>query len=298
MPQNRNIYENCFCHRDGEYPVVEYVEFPDAETGTVHRFHHEMVFVVRGSIHAMTDIDPVGRTMEEWEFVFVPMGVSFSYRAAAGSAMVIARLTGVEPECQVFRINKAQGTPEKKERDDRIYTLRACERMRYDIESLIAILGDGPMCRNFLQIEVSRLLYLIQAYHSREEVSRFFASVVSSDLEFSEFVQSNWVRYQSADSMAGAMDIHAKKFTRRFKSVFGVPFRQWLSRQKARAVYRDICSSGKPLRDVARTYGFTDRSNFHRYCVHNYGSSPADIRRRLTAGPPKVPDKTPEYAMN
>jgi AraC-like DNA-binding protein len=240
-----------------------------------------LVFVVRGRVHVATDLDPAGRTMGEWEFVFAPMGTSLSYRAAAGSAILIVRLTGLVPECHVFRINKIPAPLKEYEQDDRIYTLRAGERMRYDIEGLIAKLGDGFVCRNFLQMEAGRIVYLLHAYHSREECIRFFASVVSPDIEFSEFVRLNWVKHQNAEAMAHAMNMSINKFTRRFRSVFGVTPQHWLSRQKAKAVYREICSGMKPLKEVAITYGFTDRSNFFRYCIHNYGAGPGDIRRSL-----------------
>jgi AraC-like DNA-binding protein len=298
MLQNRNTYESCFCHSDEEYPVVEYREFPEAVAKTVQIFHQEIVFVTRGSVHVSTGMDPAGRTLGEWEFIFVPMGKSLSYMAAAGSAILIARMTSPVPECHVFRIDKIAEPLPPGEFDGRIYPLTAGERMRHDIEGLIAKLGDGFLCRNYLQTIVVGLLYVLHAYHTREECIRFFSAVISPDLEFSEFVRLNWVQLQSADSLAAAMNMPFHRFLSRFQSVFGVSPHHWLAREKARSIYREICTSGKPLKEIAITYGFTDRSNFFRYCIRNYGSRPGDIRKSLTAGPAKIPEGVPEYAIN
>jgi AraC-like DNA-binding protein len=260
-------------------------------------FHQEIVFVTRGSVHIRTESDPVGRTMREWEFVFVPMATSLSYRATGGSALLITRVTGLVPECHVLRINKIAGPLSRDGYDGAIYTLKAGERMRYDIEGLIAKMGDGFRCRNFLQMEVNRLLYLLHAYHTREECIRFFSSVVSPDIEFSEFVRLNWLHHQSADSLAKAMGMPVHKFHSRFRSVFGVSPHYWLLRQKAQSVYRDICTSGKPLKEIAMNYGFYDRSNFFRYCIHNYGASPGDIRKNLTEGHSEEKERVLEHEI-
>jgi AraC-like DNA-binding protein len=203
----------------------------------------------------------------------------------AGSAILVARMTGPVPECHVFRVEKIDSPLDPDDYDTGLFTLRAGERMRYDIIGLVAKLGDGFRCRNYLQMAVSSLLYTLHAYHSRREVIRFFASVLSPDMQFSEFVRLNWEHYQNIDEMARALGMRRSQFSARFRSVFGTTPREWMQRQKAQAIYRDICSSGKPLKEIAINFGFTDRSNFHRYCVANYGTGPGEIRRNLMAEP-------------
>jgi AraC-like DNA-binding protein len=288
MLQNKESCEECFCHRDNESPVVEYMELPDAAENAVRMFHHSIVFVIKGSVHVSTDIDHVGRTMREWEFVFVPMGGTISYKAAAGSAILIVRMMDPVPECHVFRIDKIAEPLPGGEFDGRIYPLTAGERMRHGIEGLIATLGDGLQCRNYLRTEVAKLIYVLHAYHSREEYLRFFSSVVSSDLEFSEFVRLNWMQhYPNVDTLALAMNMPYHRFVSRFWNVFGVSPRSWMVRRKAQMVYRDICTSGIPLTDIIKKYGFNS-PNFHQYCTHAYGESARVIRKRLTAESSKI----------
>jgi AraC-like DNA-binding protein len=134
-----------------------------------------------------------------------------------------------------------------------------------------------------MQLEISRMLYLIHAYYPYEECIKFFSPVATQDVGFSEFVRLNHTKYRTVGEMAAAYNMSVQQFANHFRKVFGEAPREWLQREKAHTIYRDICRSDKSLKEIALEYDFL-QSNFIRYCRTKFGASPGSIRARLLGG--------------
>jgi len=272
--------EDCHCQKEDNHPVLELREYTSPKSGSVYIFHPEIIFVVRGGMDVTVDGDGSSLSMKEWDFIFVPIGTTLSCRIAENSAVLIVRITSEYPECPAVGM-RLSSPPVEEMKPDGIYSLQANERIRYFIKGFLAVFGDGLKCRNYMKMEVDRILYLIHAYYTIQERVRFFSSVISVDIEFSEFVRKKWIKYLNVKELSHVMNMSERQFAHRFKKVFGMTARQWIQRQKSQLVYHDICTSDCPIKEIAKKYNFTPGS-FVRYCHKHFGSSPGVIRKKLT----------------
>lgn len=276
MLQNKDVHTSCFCYSDHRNSIVELKAFGSASVYRAEVHAQEIIFLLKGSLHLTEERKEQDCRLGEGQFVFMPSGSVLTLRLATGSELMVVRMTAEVPECHIFRVNKIS----EKSKYTGIYPLTANERMRGFVDGLLSAMRDGLKCSIYLGLEVSRMLFMLHAYYPHEECMRFFAPIASPDVKFSEFVRQNHVKYRTVGELALALKLSPEQFASRFRKVFGEAPREWLQREKAQTIYRDICRSDKPLKEIALEYDF-HQSNFIRYCRKKFGASPGVIRSRL-----------------
>lgn len=264
--------DNCYCYKEGIYPVIEFKEYTYAKTSKVKLSHQEFLFVVKGSMYVAANNDHINYSLKEWEFIFVPIGTTLTCWIARDSAILIARMT-----TQYLGIRISHSLENK---SCWFYPLQANDRIQYFIEGLLTLLKDGLNCRYYMQMEVSRILYLLHTYYPLEERIRFFSSMISPDTTFSEFIRLKWTKYMTVKGLANAMNLSRLQFLHQFKKVFGMNPHQWLQQHKMQRIYQDICKSNKTLKQIAIENQLTHKS-FIRYCHKHFGLNPSAIREQL-----------------
>ena len=276
--QNVKVHSRCFCY-DSQNSVALLRELNSGETGSDNLYESEVLFLLKGSVHISLD-ERYERTLVKDEFVFMPAGVLFSYKAEEDSTMLSIRIESTEtPECNIFQLNKI---PQRIENPyEGIYALKLNDRMQTFISGFLDTLSDGLKCHHYIKMGASQMLYLLHAYYPLDEHIKFFSQVVSPDVRFSEFVRTNWHKYNTVDELAGALFMTSQRFSSRFRKIFGTTPRDWMIRQKARKIYQDICRSGISLKEIAIKYNFSSESNFFRFCKQIFGESPGRIRNNL-----------------
>jgi AraC-like DNA-binding protein/mannose-6-phosphate isomerase-like protein (cupin superfamily) len=276
MLYNKDVHTRCFCYETGVTPVVERREFPRAARFHVQVYYQEIIVVMEGRL----DVVIVGTDrkcrVRGGQFAFIPNGSEVSCRAAAGTSVVSFRITTEVPECHVFRVNKVAALSDC----DKMHVATVNPRVAYFMGGIVDSLADGFRCRIYLEMEVSRLLFLIHAYYSHAECLKLFAPIVTPNVQFSEFVRLNHLRLRTVGAMAAELNMSNHQFTLRFRKVMGISPREWIQEQKARSIYHSLCQSEVPIKEVATEYDFSP-SNFIRYCRTKYGMPPGMIRKRL-----------------
>lgn len=230
-------------------------------------------------MHVTVNEDNSSLGMEEWDFIFVLAGTTLSCRIAENSAILIARITDTYQECSTVGIRASRSFVEDM-KPDGIYSLQANERIRYFIDGFLTLLEDGLECRNYMKMEVGRILYLIHMYYTLQERVSFFSPMIGLDVEFSDFVQREWIKYMNIKELSHVMNMSERQFAHRFKKVFGMTARQWLQQQKRQLVYEDICAGNRPFNEIAKKYNLTPGS-LVRYCHKHFGSKPGVVRESL-----------------
>ncbi|BBL13750.1 hypothetical protein A6CPBBH3_03890 [Alistipes communis] len=69
-------------------------------------------------------------------------------------------------------------------------------------------------------------------------------------------------------------------FRKRFKQEFDIPVSEWLREQRKERIMRMLLDTDLPLWQVAESNGFNMPSTFSDYCRRNFGSSPAQMRKK------------------
>ena len=282
MIHDQERFRSCFCNKDGRDNVVELFEFPEEKTETVSISRQEILFLIRGSFNIAIDgFIGTGRRLKKGEFVFLPAGSRLVYEAASDSAVLVVRIDSDVPECPVFRMDKTPKQFPFYKDPTAIHALKVNKRIRSFVSELLEFVGDGFLCRHFLQGEANRLLFLLHAYYPEEERMKFFSHVLTPDIKFSEFVRMNHMKYRTIGEISEVLCMTSQAFSSRFKRVFGMTPHQWMLQEKARHIYLDICRSDMPLKEIALKYDFPLSSNFFRFCKQTFGESPGRIRKNL-----------------
>jgi AraC-like DNA-binding protein len=254
-----------------------------------HIFLPEILYVLDGCAEIFVDGAGISRRLEKGDMIFLPAGAYIACELSEGGSILALRIAGKFPECPVSGNYKkmeeegAQGNEEDENSkySDRIHVLAANRRVRNVMSEIVVSLEDGFVCRHFLQGEVNRLLFFINAYYSEEDRIKFFSHTLTPNIKFSEFVRMNHTKYRTIGDLCDAMGMNTQAFTNRFKKVFGMTPHKWMQREKARHIYLDICRSDMTFKEIAVKYEFPMSSNFFRFCKQTFGESPGNLRKRL-----------------
>lgn len=250
----------------------------DGDTGTAFLTSHFIVFVARGAARYTIGGERV--TVDKDRFFFLPQSANVVWEAVGDTTVLMFRiddLVGKLPECPSFRFQRLAGElPVEKG----FHLLTADERFRPFLEDVTATLQEGFACANYARHLVAVLLARIQFHYTPEEYLRFYSSVASPDVLFSDTVYKRWMDCRTVRQLACELNMTVRRFTPQFHRAFGESPGTWLKKRHREYVYRDICNSTMPLQEIAIKHGVS-LTNFVRYCRQNYGSTPKRIRASL-----------------
>jgi AraC-like DNA-binding protein len=272
-------HDVCYCYDNEENPFVKLMVIKRGEMNRITLPTNEIVFIMEGKI----DISCGNYSDREYgkgTLLFLPAGEQLSYQANATSIVLILRLTDNIYLCHNYSIKQLYYRMKEEVKPESLSPLEINARLWHFAEGLIATWKDGLRCKLYLRSEISKLLTMLPVYYSKDELSLFFYPILSPDTTFSEFVRTNWLKYHSIHEFSSALNITTQQFTRRFHSVFGRAPYEWMQQQKARLIYWEIYRTNKPLKEIAADFGFTDPSNFNRFCKSFYETTPGRIRKK------------------
>ena len=84
----------------------------------------------------------------------------------------------------------------------------------------------------------------------------------------------------TSEELARACCMSGSAFRKRFKQEFDIPVSEWLREHRKERIKRMLLDTDLPLCQVAESNGFNMSSTFSDYCRRNFGSSPAQMRKK------------------
>ena len=91
------------------------------------------------------------------------------------------------------------------------------------------------------------------------------------------FKSTEWITVRKA---AQACGIRPATFTRLFREVMGITFVDFSLRYRLHGAKEQLLHSQIPIKAIAASWGFTDKSHFHHVFVSHYGCTPSEYRKR------------------
>ena len=276
-----NIEEHlsCYCYDKEETPIAEVLRIERGDVKDITLVNNEIVFVMKGKINCTLRDNPSGELIKG-QFTFLAAGDELRCRAKANTVLLILRMTEGMSLCYTFGIEQLCKGVECIERPEHLYALEANLRLQNFAEGLIDTWEDGLRCRVLLKAEVTRLLTMIRAYYPKDELCRLFFPILSMDTAFAEYVRTHYLKYRTVNELAKAINMTTQQFTRRFHNVFKQPPYEWIQREKARLIHKEICMSDKPFKEIATQFDFSVNANFIRFCRRAFNMTPGEIRRK------------------
>ena len=122
------------------------------------------------------------------------------------------------------------------------------------------------------------LFLIMKDSYSVQELSTFFSEIKNQDMEFKEFVYSNFRNVRSVIEFADLAKCSLSVFCREFKKHFGESAYQWMLNRKSQYVLRDILQTSIPFQELADKYQFSSQAHFTKFCKQRYNLTPKDLR--------------------
>ena len=279
---NIEEHQNCYCYNKGEKPMVELLNFVSGETNEFIPLTNEIAIIIKGRIEIIFSNNPGGE-LRAGQMVFLPAQERLKCKALTDSKILFLRINDSVELCRTFNMERLCSNMDKTEKPESIFAIELNKYLKHSTKGLLNNFKTGLRCRIYLQAEITKLLIMISAYHSEEDLFRFFYSILSPDTIFSECIRKNWLKYKNAHELATGVNMSTKQLTKRFNKVFGMSPHKWMQQEKARLVYGDIRMSNKSFKEIASVYGFSVPAHFSRFCKAAFGATPGEIRnnRRL-----------------
>ena len=275
---NKEEHKSCYCFENEDNSLVKLLEIEHGESKSIRLRTNEIVFMMEGSI-LFALCGQADGTLNKGQFIFLPVGEQFCYRADTLSTVLILRLTDHFQMCPHFSLKQLYYRIKEQEKPENPFPLEINTRLHHFAQGLIETYQDGLKCKLYFRHEISKLLIMLPVYYPKEALYRFFYPMINPDTTFWEYVRTNHLKHRTVNEFADAMNMTAQQFTRRFNNVFGQSPYEWMQQQRARLVFGEICQSNKPLKEIAADFGFTDQSNFNRFCRTFFDTTPGKMRK-------------------
>lgn len=152
------------------------------------------------------------------------------------------------------------------------------ERVMQFLSLLKDCLDDGLSCGHFHEMKEKELFLILRAYYSKEELAAFFYPLLGKDMDFKDFVLSNYLLVDDLQAFARLGNLSVDTFKRRFKDVFGETAHKWIIQRKSELIYRDIIMTDKPFADIALEYKMSSQAYLSTFCKQHFGKTPQELR--------------------
>lgn len=284
MLQHAEIHANCICYQKGDVQSIAVKMFAEGDSAASLLTSHHIIIVLAGQVrYSITGTADV--TVTTGQMIFLPIATNMTWLALENSTVMLVRVShfvGKLPECHTFRFQRLSSGDDMQCMDnEHIHVLTMNSRIKHFVRGVVDTERDGLKCRNYARHLVAQLLTLIQVYYTVEEYTKFYSTVVSPDVVFTDKVFEQWRDCRSVGEMANSLGVTAQQFILHFRRVFGENPGAWLKKRRMEEIYRDICSSHKTLRQIA-TDNKLSMTNFVRYCRMNFKATPGAIRESLS----------------
>lgn len=273
--------QRCFQYEKDVPLTVEIRKLEKGYTEEVTFHKNGILFMTKGRARFTLRNHPE-MTLQEGEFIFVPVGGVLRYAVLKEAKVIIVRPNGNVNLCAGYRIEDLylRGVPEQ-ERSKEMFTLEINRPLRLFLEGLRETVEGGLLCRNYFDTKIKEMFILLKAFYPREQLRDFFSLILTPDTIFSEHIRANYHKYSTAKELANAMHMTPKVFSKKFIRIFGDLPTDWMRKEKAKCVYQELYTGQQQLVQIVDKYNFSSQSHLNKFCKREFGKNPGEIRRRV-----------------
>lgn len=135
--------------------------------------------------------------------------------------------------------------------------------------------------RSFYASKENELLSILYTFYTAEELAPMFYPLLTSNLDFKSFIQSNYLKVESVAELAELAGCSQVTLNRKFKEHFGESAYQWIIRNKTVQIRKRLETATASLSDIAKEFGFYSGSELNRFCQRQFGTTALKIRKQV-----------------
>lgn len=218
------------------------------------------------------------RTYKESEVMLIPRNSCCFVKVKKECVTISCSFVQNIDFCNQFSFHKLlEFVPEDFVYDFTLLPIR--ERIGEFLTLLKHCLDDKLNCQHFHELMERELFIFLRAYYTKEELAAFFYPLIGKDMDFKDFVLSNYLSIPNIEEFASLANMSLATFKRRFQDAFGQSVHKWIMERKAEWAYKDILLTDKPFPEISQEYGFQSSTYFSEFCKKHFGKSPQELRK-------------------
>lgn len=235
-----------------------------------------MTFVLKGRIAISLGCN--SRIVNAGEFFMIPPGTPYSGECLE-SGKLIACSFGMEIMMnETFAINDL--LPLCQEQKSDLTVLPFGELLQSYLALLEVYIREKINAETFIEMKKQEFFYLLFSLYNKNDLARFFHPIINRDVQFKNFVMTNWMKAKNVKELAKLSDYSASGFIKKFNRYFNESPYRWILRQKAEHIHQEISLGMVPLKEIAKKYHFSSYQHFSDFCRIYYGVGPKELIRK------------------
>lgn len=156
--------------------------------------------------------------------------------------------------------------------------------IRLFCELMIIYLEQKANCMHLHESKHNELFLCLRYFYTKHDLARLFYPMLTSSLAFQHFILENYKKVKSVKELIGLSCMGTSAFYDKFKRVFGVPAKQWLTRKKLERLINKASEPDMTVKKLMTEFDFESLSQFQLYCKKNLGCTPSALIQKAQTG--------------
>jgi AraC-like DNA-binding protein len=241
---------------------------------------NNLIFVCEGSGLSVryNEFQPI--QVPEQYFFFIPQSVEWRIETHSDVLLIVLAFDSLNEldHKDDFRIH----TPDA----IKTFIFKALP-IRYPLEDYLRLQYDyiqegiGPS--EMYKLKFRELFLLLRCLYNKEEIDNLFHPLFSQSFSFKNRVIQCYPYVNNVDELVKKIGMSRANFDKKFKIEFGITPLQWMLKEKAKHIYFNLSDPDITFADIMDKYKFNSPTHLNRFCKHQFGYTPSELRKKLTS---------------
>jgi AraC-like DNA-binding protein len=230
----------------------------------------------------------VNKKAEAGDFFLLPAYTEISVLAKTKATVFSFNLPILFSFCDHFSLERLYYESKKKKRkSNKTPFLKINEQIEAYINSFLPSWQKGLRCNFYLELKIKEFFFILRSCTPKEDLIAFFTPLLSDDMEFYRLVLEKYSSIKTAKELASVTNYSVAGFDKKFKKVFGMSARKWMTKQLADNIYHEIKCTTKSFIQISKEFGFSSSAHLCSFCKTTFNSTPKIIRNGESKKKPK-----------
>lgn len=237
-----------------------------------------LLFVLEGKLKVAC-ADEVAKGVTEGNFLLIPKGERWKGTGMQYTRMVIFLFNMVDNIWTSTKIKKLGDASTERGRK-MCQPLPLKQPLEMFLKLIVLYAEEKDIDKSFYASKDSELLSLLYAFYPAEELGGMFRPLLHSNLDFKSFVESNYLKVESASELAELAGCSLVTLNRKFKEYFNDTAYQWIMKNKMVLIKKRLQNTNGSLSEIAKEFGFYSGSELNRFCQRQFGTTALKLRKQ------------------
>lgn len=284
---SNNNYRSVCPYFTPEFNVIpQYITMEPGESMELNdKISSYLLFVQTGAVFIDFDLY-TNRPVVEGELFFLPKNISFKWRAAKKTMLLLTGFNMLSYPCTsadagvLYRMKadfqfKCKGIAVKPELQI------IFDQMKHYLESDLK-------CHHIFFLKQKEIYLIFKHYYTNEEITELFYLSMGRNPLFTDLVLDNYLKVKTAKELANLLGYGIKTFEKLFKANFDETPYKWMQTRRALQIKQKLMNRSIPFKQIMLEFDFSTSSHFNIYCKRYLGNSPIHLRNSNPDDPPSI----------